>query len=272
MNELQDQENQASNPTEEEYELNHTDKLVGVFTSPGSTFTEMSKFPPKTIDWVIPVLIMIVIAVVSNIVMMSNPMIKNTILEKRMEMVEKSMQSAVEKGQISQEKADEQLEKMRDRMESGAGNPLLTVISSTIVIFLLFFIISGIFYLFIKLGFKGEGTYSSAMVAYGLPYYILILQAIVVVILALAMNRPFRDTSIASFLSSDRLTLVGWFLAKLDIFSIWFFAVISIGFAKMFKSESTGKYFALVFGLWLGFSLLMYFAAHAVPFLRGFAM
>ena len=108
------------------------------------------------------------------------------------------------------------------------------------------------------------------MVAYGLPYYILIIQTIVILILSLSMNQPFRDTSVLSFLDADRSTFVGWILGKLDIFSIWFFAVVSIGFAKMFKSTSTGKYYGMIFGLWLGFSLIFFFLAKAVPFLKNF--
>ncbi len=35
------------------------------------------------------------------------------------------------------------------------------------------------------------------------------------------------------------MTLTGWFLAKIDPISIWAYIVLSIGLAKMFKSEST---------------------------------
>jgi len=40
----------------------------------------------------------------------------------------------------------------------------------------------------------------------------------------------------------------------------------------MFKSEDTGKYFAMVFGLWIGVSIIWYFIVQAVPFLGSFGM
>jgi hypothetical protein len=78
------------------------------------------------------------------------------------------------------------------------------------------------------------------------------------------------DTSLASFIGSDKLTLTGWLFAKIDPISIWSYIVLSIGFAKMFKSESTGKYYALVFGVWLIGMFIMFQLAQAVPFLQNF--
>jgi hypothetical protein len=86
------------------------------------------------------------------------------------------------------------------------------------------------------------------------------------------MNRMFTDTSVGSLLDVDKSSFGGFLLSKLDVFSIWFYAVVSIGFAKMFKSQSTGKYFAMIFGMWLGFSILFHFLAKAIPFLKWFGM
>jgi hypothetical protein len=108
------------------------------------------------------------------------------------------------------------------------------------------------------------------MVAYGLPYYILAIQVIVMIVLAIAMGKVFMDTSVGSFLDVDKSTLVGTLLHKLDIFSIWFYAAVSIGFAKMFKSDSVAKSFMLIFGTWIIFSIIMYFVANALPFLKWF--
>ncbi len=263
------QENQNLQPSEE-HELSHTDKLVGVFTEPATTFEQTSKFPPKWVDWFIPVTLLIIVAIVSSFVIMSNPVIKSEIMEKQMQRIEENFQSAVESGKMTQEQADEQIDKIRTNMEQGMGNPVFRVIGPLFTIFILFFIIAGVYYIFVKFALKGDGTYSHAMVAYGLPYYILAIQTIVILILSLSLNKPFRDTSLLSFIDFDKASIVGWFLGKLDIFSIWFYAVVSIGFAKMFKSKSTGKYFGMIFGLWLGVSLLFFLLGKAFPFLKNF--
>jgi len=46
---------------------------------------------------------------------------------------------------------------------------------------------------------------------------------------------------------------------------------MSIGLAKMFKSETTGKYYAMIFGLWIGFGLLFFFLGKAIPMLGMFS-
>ena len=272
MDELKNQETQDETQTTD-YELNHTDKLVGVFTEPGTMFGKTSKFPPKAIDWLIPIVLLIVVAALSNILMMSNPKIKYDVVEKQMARFEEDFQEQVKKGEMTQEQADERLDQMREQMEQFGGvGMILQIVGIVAVTFILFFIISGVFFLTAKFGLKGDGTYSSSMVAYGLPYYISVIQVIIMVILALSMDKFFASTSIAQFVDIDTKTFGGFLLGKLDIFSIWFYAIVSIGYAKMFKSASYGKYFAMIFGWWLGFSILMFFAAQAIPFLKYFMM
>ena len=78
------------------------------------------------------------------------------------------------------------------------------------------------------------------------------------------------DTSVAAFMDSDRMTYAGFFLAKLDVFSIWVYIVLAIGLAKMFKSQSTGKYYYTLFGIWIIGGLILFWIAQAVPFLSFF--
>jgi hypothetical protein len=84
------------------------------------------------------------------------------------------------------------------------------------------------------------------------------------------LGKMMMDTSIASFMGSDKTTITGWFLARIDPISIWSYIVLSIGFAKMFKSESTGKYYGLVFGVWLIGMFILFQLAQAIPFLQNF--
>ncbi len=269
MEEMQNQEAPKMSSVElEEFEMSHTDKLVGVFSEPSSTFSKMSKFPPKTADWVIPILIVIVIAILSQVLMMNNPIIKAAIMEKQMAAVEKSLNDAVAKGQITQAQADQRLESTRDSMEQG-GAVQIIIISAGIPfgIFLFFFIVSGVYLILAKFVLKGEGTYKEAMVAYGLPHYITAIQMIIMVIAALAMNKLFTGTSVADFIGTEKNTIAGFLLGKLDVFSIWFYVVFGIGLAKMFKSNNSQKYIISVIAVWLGFGLIFFALAKSVPFL-----
>ena len=155
---------------------------------------------------------------------------------------------------------------------SNYNDKIPQIIGIVIVTFLIFFVVSGVYLLFAKFVLKGTGSYSFAMVGYGLPFYIATLQIIVMVILAMILNKFLADTSVGSFIDADKKEFTGFLLSKLDIFSIWFYAIVSIAYAKLFKSESTGKYFAMIFGLWIGFSIIFFFLAKAVPFLKWFGM
>ncbi|MCK5088088.1 MAG: hypothetical protein KAQ90_11235 [Melioribacteraceae bacterium] len=275
MEESQDQElnNEHTPEEEEEYELSHTDKLVGIFTEPGTMFTKVAQFPAKALDWVIPVILFIIVVSLSTIIMQSNPQIKYSMMEKQITMIEEQFDEAVSSGQMTQEQADQQLEMIRERMEGGGAAMLIPqIIGIVIVTFLIFFVVSGVYLLFAKFVLKGDGSYSYAMIGYGLPFYIATLQVIIMVILAMILNKFLSDTSVGTFIDADKQEFVGFLLSKLDIFSIWFYAIVSIAYAKLFKSESTGKYFVMIFGLWIGFSIIFFFLAKAVPFLKWFGM
>jgi hypothetical protein len=271
MEERKDQEAPKMSSVEnehEEFELNHTDKLVGVFSEPTATFSKMSKFPPKTSDWIIPVLVFIVVLILSQIVMMTNPAIKRDMIDKAVTKMEKQFNDAVKKGQLTQTQADEQMERMRDGMEQGGTMRIIgTIIGIPIVTFIVFFIMAGIYLLLAKFALKGEGTYKEAMVACGLPSYISAIQWIVLVIAAFITNKYLSGTSIADFIDSDKSTIAGFVFGKLDIFSIWFYAILGIGLAKMFKSNNTKKYIIAIFSLWIGLALLFFALTKAVPWL-----
>lgn len=271
MEELNDQKlnDESTEIEEEEEELNHSDKLVGVITDPANTFLETSKFPAKTTDWIIPLLIFILFVSVSTIIMQTNPIIKYDMIEKQMEAIKKNMDEAVKTGRMTQEQVDSQMESIRERIAGGGMMMLIPqVVGIFIVTFIIFFAIAGYFFALSKFGLKGEGTFKDGMVAYSLPLYIAAIQVIINLILAMLMDKMVTDTSIATFMDADKTQLAGFLLSKVDPLSIWFYAVVGIGFAKMFKSDSLGKYVGMVIASWLIFSLIFFYLGKAVPFLN----
>lgn len=249
-------------------ELSHSDKMIGIITAPSETFEKMAKFPPKTMDWFLPVLILCIVVALTQILVMTNPDIAYQAKQKQKEAIQKNFDDAVAKGQMTQEQADQQMNRIEERMAAGGA---MTYVFQTVGIFLFvfifFFILCGIYFLLSKFALKGDGVYASALVADGMVSYIVIIQVILAAILAFAFGKLMRDVSAASLLDVDKSTFVGWLLAKVDPFSIWAYSVLSIGLAKMFKSQSTTKYFVMVFGLWIVGGLLIWFIGKSVPFL-----
>ncbi len=251
----------------QEEELSHTDKLVGVFSEPAAMYQKTAQFPPRTIDWIVPLILLTIFLIASSYIVLSNPEISYNIKHEQLAKIEKSFQEMVDKGQMTKEQAQEQMSKIEERMSQGTSM-VQTVIFTIVRVFLFFFIVSGIYFIVARFIFKGEGTYASAMVANGLTAYIDIIQVIIATILTIVMGRLMMDTSLASLMQVEKSSFIGFVLGKLDIITIWSLAVAGIGLSKMFKSSSVVKYLVFVFGLWIVWGLIMFGLGQAIPILR----
>ncbi len=255
----------------EELELSHTDKLVGVFTEPVKTFSKISNFPSKTVDWIIPILIVIVLVILSQFLMLSNPEIKRQQQEKMLQKVEQQFDEAVKKGQMTREQADTQLQTMEENM--GQGNVFQTIgiiVGVPVGMFIVFFVVTGFFFLVTKYGLQSDITYSGVMVSYGLSMYIAAIETIVMAIAALAMSKFLTGVSVADLFGIEKNTISGFFLGKLNVFSIWFYTVFAIGLAKFSKSDDIKKYIISIILIWLVMSFLLFLLGKQFPFLSSF--
>lgn len=252
---------------EQQKELSHSDKMIGVFSEPSSMFESTSKFPPRAMDWLIPVLIFFLVVAIIRIIAMSN---KEVAFETKQAQIDR-IENMVKDGTLTREQGDAALEQIDKQMEfmSGPLGWVITIVSTIIFGGIFFFILAGIYFLFIRFVLKGEGTYNSALVTNGLTLYISTLQIILGGILTMVLGKMVMDTSLASVMGEDKATLTGWLLAKIDPISIWAYIVLSIGFTKMFKAKTAIPYFILVFALWIVGGLIIFFIASNVPILRG---
>jgi hypothetical protein len=269
MDNLEQNSENSTTPVQPEEELTHTDKMTGIFTEPSATFDMIAKFPVKTVDWLLPILLLLLVISLTQILVMSNEEIYFQAKQKQEEQIQKTFDQMVEKGQMTREQADQQMESARERMAMGRGPIGLILQTAGIFIFgfIVYLLVVLIYFLFSKFALKGNGGFTSALVGSGLTAYISIIQVVLAAILALAFGRLMNDLSVASFASMDKSTITGWLLGKLDPFSIWIYSITSIGLAKMFRSDSITKYFILVFGVWILGSLLLWSIGKAVPFL-----
>jgi len=267
------QNNEQLNEAVDEAKFSHSDAIVGVFTEPKNAFEKMSFYPAKTIDWLIPSLLLVIVAIFSNYLMFSDPEIKYAMIEKQMVKMEKNFQEMVDKGTIPQDAADEQLEAMREGMDKNMGGfSVMMIVGTFIAIFVKLFIVAGIFFLFARFALKGEGTYQSSLVALGLPAYITIIQVIIMVIIALTMKKLMEGLSITDFLGLEKGTYKGFLLSYVDPFTIWFYVAASIGYARLFKIKNMIAVYGTIFGPWIGFTLLLFVLAQYIPFLKFFGI
>jgi hypothetical protein len=248
-------------------DFGHTDKIIGLFTNPITTFERIARFPPKAIDWVIPLIVLMLLVVISNLAMMNNQEIAYQIKQKQIETSEKGINQAVAEGKMTKEQADAQMTRLEDYFNSPLAK-ILSTVGILVVLPIVFFIVTGFYFLFVKFALKGDGTYTSALVANGMTLYIGMINVILAGVLAFVFGRMLSDVSLASLVNADKSGINGYLLSKLDVIAIWSLAIFSIAIAKMFKSATMGKYFGLVFGVWVFWSLFSFWLGKAVPFLN----
>lgn len=274
MSEFENPQQTDQVPVEDqEPELSHSDKLVGIFSEPGKTFESIAKFPIKTIDWVLPVMAMLVVVIISQFIMAGNPQLKAEMKQKQMEVVEKQFQEQVDKGTMTKEEADDQLQKTEDQMDkmSGTIGKVFTAISILVFGFIVYLVIAGFYFLFVKFILKADGTYKHVLLTTGLTSYISIISVILATIFSIVSGKLSRDVSAASLFSMDTKTLVGFLFAKVDIFSIWVYFVIALGMTKLFNAGDSKKYYYFIFGAWIIWSFIVFFLMKSVPILQNFA-
>ncbi|MFN3135621.1 MAG: YIP1 family protein [Candidatus Kryptonium sp.] len=232
------------------------DKLTGVFTAPAEVFENLVKSKPKTIDWLAPIVILIVLAILSNFLKFSNEQIKDSLIAFQEQRIDK----LVEEGKMTEEQA----EIAKERMSSFSGaQQIFSVIGVLIGIPIIFLIVTLVYFLLGKLFLRGNVDFMTIFSIYSLSSLIASVGVIVSTILAFVTGSFFASASPAIFMevSSDKLYILA---SKIEVFTLWQLAVFAVGMAKAFNKEYSSS-FAIVFGAWAVWVVLSLF----IPFLGG---
>ncbi|MBM2813980.1 MAG: hypothetical protein HW421_742 [Ignavibacteria bacterium] len=266
-----EEENYTVTQNEPEEELDFFSKVTGVFSSPSATFGSMAKFKLRASDYLLPIIIFIIGALLANYLMMNNPTIHDEMMNKQKEQIKKSMDEQVQKGKMSQKEADSQMEKINESMDQTGSTQMIFAMIGIVFGSVIYFVIIAFFFMLIaRYALGGTGTYTASMIAYSMPAYIAFIQTIIVLLISITTDKMITGIHLAYFLNIDTQTVTGGILSKFDPFSIWYWYAISVGYAKLFKSENTKKYVITIMGIWLAFGILMVVASQYISFLKWF--
>jgi hypothetical protein len=257
---------QSEQPTNETEELSHTDKIVGVISEPSTLFSKLAFIKVKVTDWLLPILALMIIAIATTFIYMSNPEIKLEMQQQQKKAMQEQFDKMVESGQMTREQADEQLDRTGEMMSNPMFIYVFPTIGAVVMTLLWFFVITTLAFLIAKFALGGNGTYSQAMISMGLPLYISVIGGIVLIILALLMGKMITGLNPASLTGMDVKTFPGFLLSRLDVFPIWYYVVVGIAFAKMFKSDNVKKYIFTSVSVWLVFMFIIFGLSQVSPF------
>lgn len=223
--------------------LSLTDRLTGVFVSPGEVFESLKTAPRAPVNWLLPAVLFLIVSWVGAAIVFSNSAIQQQIRE----IQEQAIQKQVASGKITQQQAD-QIQQMTGKYaDIGAkigafGAPIFVAFLSP------FF--SGFLMWLAGLLFKRPFGYMQGVEAVGLSNLLSVLEAIVHWLLVAAMGTMF--TSFSPVLVLGKLDPTGaafGFLSALGFIGLWCLAVRAIALSRL-SGISLVKSAVWIFGLY----------------------
>jgi len=247
---LENNNNQEQIPEEQEEqeELSKIEAITGIFTEPGNTFESINKVSKNY--WLLPMIITIVLGLITSFLFFSDSEIAEKVMDKQTKKAREKMEENVKSGKMSQEQANDALEKTEKFMNPNSlFFKLIGYIGSAIGNIVLLFILSLIYLIFLKI-MKAQFTYLNLLNVIGLAMVISGIGGLLNIVLSILTG----DLSTLSLGLILKASSVGeefhGFLNKIDIISIWFYIIISIGLVKIGKIKPAVSY-VTVFGIWI---------------------
>ncbi|RPH37504.1 hypothetical protein EHM92_02510 [bacterium] len=138
-------------PAAEVKSMSFAEKLVNIFASPGELFENVRLTGKTPSNWVIPVAIMIVVALVMQQLIMSNPSLADQQKALVAKATEERLQKAVESGSMTPEQAEQQREQIENFSDpSSTLNIVVRVVSVIVFIPVMLFLIGLVYWLLEK--------------------------------------------------------------------------------------------------------------------------
>jgi hypothetical protein len=235
--------------TEEPQELSQIDAISGIFTEPGNTFDTIMKFPKKNF-WLLPVIILVLTSIVSSFLFFSDAELVSKMMDKQKMKMREKMQENVKEGKMSQQQANEAIERAEKFMNPNGLFFKITGFAGAVVApFIMLFVLSVIYMLLLKM-FHADFEFTNILNVVGLSLIVSAIGSIIGIVLSIVMG-DLTSVGLALAFKADVIgeTLHGLFL-KLDVFTIWFYVLVAIGLVRVTKVKPFISY-SIVFGLWV---------------------
>ena len=227
--------------------------IMNVFSSPAEAFSGLRESESRATLWLIPLILLIILASVSSTMMFTNETLKSQILESR----DRAVQKQVDAGKMTQGQADQ----AKSQMENMGGMFIaIGIVGSVVVLSVMMFGAGLVLWLVAKLALKSTAGYGKHLELYGISSWIGLFGGVVTLLMIVGLNSLYASPSaaLAVYSSFDPLNMTHKILAAVNIFSIWQAIVLGIGIGKLSdKSTSTG--IGVVLGLWIIWVLIQVF-------------
>jgi hypothetical protein len=238
-------------------------RLLNVFATPGEVFEEVAATPTAVKNWLVPTLIACVVAVVSIVILFSQPAIQQQIREQQQAAMDKNVKA----GKMTQADADKAMEVI----QKFSGPTVLAVTGGLSAIFMTFgsvFLWAFGLWLVGMQAFKSEVRFMKAVEVVSLAGMVSALGEIVNLLLRVNLGKQSSSVSLALVVGEfDAQNPVHVLLALLDLFVLWHLIVLSVGFSRLTRIPFARV--LLVLGL-IWFTLRILLGASSIIWMKMF--
>lgn len=220
-------------------------RFAGIYVAPREIYDEIRELEPRAAHWVLTMILSILVGVASVQVIFSQPAILDQAREQRVKQVEQQLA----RGKIQAHQA----ERTRAAMEnlSPALIKILGSVGALIGSVIWFLILTTFLACVGRWGLGVRVPFSKWLEIVGLANVIPILGGIVGSLLMVIQESLFASASPVIFLASVDLSKpLHAALASLNVFTLWYLSVLSIGVARV-ASVSFARSAAWLFGSWM---------------------
>lgn len=222
-------------------------RLLNVFAVPGEVFDDVKRSPHAAANWVIPILVMAVVAAFSVFVTLSQPAIQQQIKEQQAKAIDKQ----VEAGKLTRQQADQALATM-ERFMGPTTMKLLGTMGAVLTSVLRVFWWAFVMWLIAQLVFKTkEAGFLKLLEASGLAMMISVLGQIVTLLLMVNFARMFATPSLGLLVENFDVTRKSHlFLGAVNVFAFWHIAVMASGLSRL-SSTPFLRAMAVLLAFWV---------------------
>ena len=244
----EEQTSETSSPITVPQNITLSDALAGVFTEPGTTFSEV-KVSTRSTYWVWPIIILAVISAFASYIVMNDEELSSEIKKMQMDAVKERVEKAVKSGDMTREQADQRIEATK-KMSGGTLFVVFGTVGALFSVFIFYFLKTFAFWGAFKI-FKGSSTFVNMMNVLGLASIISSVQTIVNTVLEVLTGRLFVNLGLVLMFTEEQLGKNMFkFITNFDLITLWYLAVIAVGSAKISGLKSSVT-FPVVYGLWI---------------------
>jgi hypothetical protein len=228
-------------------------RLIDIFVSPGEVFNGLKNAPKSTGNWLVPLILAVVVSIVTIFAVFSQPNIQQQMIDVQHNKMVKQVQT----GKMTQDQMT-QAESMIPKPGSLIWN-IFGILGAIIVTTIILLLIALVLWLIGKFVLKAPLKYGTMLELTGLSYMVMVLGSIISILTILALDSLYATPSLAIVIKEYNVeNSIHKLLSQLNIFSIWFVALLGIGLAKI-CNVATAKGMIWTFGIFVVLSLAMAF-------------